>query len=107
MDAGGSEAGSWRSSSRHVSRICRSEAAGARAAVAGACGRKLARGDRRGHRREGEEREGDAVPRPQAPRRDADEERTGPGGDAMTTECPFEPNVLDAIANDELTEAIR
>ena len=46
-----------------------------------------------------------ALPRPQAPRRDADEERTGPGGDAMTTECAFEANVIDAV-DDRLVDRI-
>src|SRR5205807_3612025 len=88
---------------RHDARLHRAQAAGARAAVAGARGRLVARGDRGVDRREGQEREGDAVPRAQAARRAAHEEGAG----AMIDSCPFEPNVIDAAASGQWSESLR
>src|SRR5205823_6457830 len=99
----GAARGPRRAAPRHDARLLRAQAAGARAALARARGGVVARGDRRVAGREGEEREGDAVPRPQAPRRAADEEGAG----AMTDSCPFEPNVIDAAASGAWTESLR
>src|SRR5262249_32630538 len=65
------------------------------------CGRLVARGDRRGARREGKEREGDVVPRAQTPRRAAVQEGIGP------MICRLEPDVIRAAASGEWTASLR